>query len=125
MTFSDISSDVLCNEIQKVIVNVHNIGTIPLHNIYMASSVPELLSTCEVTSNTHLSNEAETYDLAAAKERYRTRNYVTPLLKPNERLEPGRLRAFNLWLRAPDYKGPAVIDLLIYYENVVSNCVPR
>lgn len=91
----------------------------------MASSVPQLISTCEFTSDTYLNDNVEAHDLAAAKEIYRRRNCVTPLMKSDKRLEAGRLSVFNLWLKAPEDKGSAVIDLLIYYENIDSSCVPR
>lgn len=115
----------LCNEIQKVTVELHNTGTIPVHNIHLATSVPELLSTCEFVSDTSSHDKTDVDELTIVKEKHRRRNHVIPLLQPNDRFDPGRSCAFNLWLKAPDHKCPAVIDLLIYYENIDSKCIPR
>ena len=40
-------------------------------------------------------------------------------------LKPGQEIVLPLWVRAPDKKGPAQIDILFYYENFLGNSIPK
>lgn len=121
--FTEIYSDVLSNEIQKVTVDLRNVSSIPLRNIFLATSVPHLISACEFEIERdfqYLQNET-----GGTREKLARKNHVIPLVLPEDQLESNKCFSFNLWLRAPDVKGPAVIDLLIYYENIDRTSVPR
>lgn len=124
VSFSEICSDVLCNELQKVTVDLRNASTIALHKIHIATSVPDLLSTCEFDGSAKPSMP-NNFENAAVKERWTRRQHVTEIPLPHGQLEPGKCHSVNLWLRAPDQKGAATIDLLLYYENVDSKSIPR
>lgn len=121
--FTEIHTDVLSNEIQKVAVDLRNVSSIPLHNVLIASSVPHLISACEFqTKKDFLYTPIES---AAVKEKLARKNHVIPIVLPDNQLQSYKSTCFNLWLKAPNKKGPAVIDLLIYYENIDSGSVPK
>lgn len=121
--FTEIYSDVLCNEIQKVTLDLLNVSSIPLHNVFIATSVPHLISACEFQAKEEF--EFTPIESTAVKEKLARRNHVIPVLLPEDKLESNKSTSFNLWLKAPSEKGTAVIDLLIYYENVNCNSIPR
>lgn len=121
--FSEICSEVLCNEIQKVTVDLRNVSSIPLKNIFLATSVPHLISACEF--QTKKQYHFTPVECTATRDRLARKNHVIPLNLPEGQLGSDKCATFNLWLRAPQEKGPAIIDLLIYYENVESNSIPR
>lgn len=124
MTFSEVNTELLQNEIQKISVELKNAGNDFLHNIYIATSKPYSLSSCDFREDKQ--NNVD-YDLEtlASKEKLARKNHLAHLKLPNEKLEPGQTHNFNIWLKAPEEIGLSTIDLLIYYENVRENSVPR
>lgn len=120
--FTEIQSDVLCNEIQKVTVDLRNVSTEPLQNVFFATSVPHLISACEFQLEKDF--EYTPIESAAIREKLARKNHVVSVLLPDDQLATHKT-SFNLWLKAPNENGPAVIDLLIYYENVDGGSVPR
>lgn len=121
--FTEIYSDVLCNEIQKLTMDLRNVSSIPLRNIFLATSVPHLVSACEFDTKKTL--QYTSIESSAAKEKLARKNHVIPLILPDGQLDSNKCTSVNLWLKAPADKGPAVIDLLIYYENVNATSVPK
>lgn len=121
--FTEIHTDVLCNEVQKVAVDLRNVSSIPLSNVLLASSVPHLISACEFETKKEF--EYTQIESAAVKEKLARKNHVIPVMLPENQLESQKSTCFNLWLKAPNEKGPAVIDLLIYYESVDDSSVPK
>lgn len=121
--FSEIYSDVLCNEIQKVTVDLKNVSTVPLRNVYLATSYPDLISACEIEGEKYF-DYVQIESISTNKKQAR-KNHIIPVVMPEEQLDSCKSCTFNLWLKAPGSKGPGIIDLLIYYENVDSNSVPH
>nr|XP_022915433.1 trafficking protein particle complex subunit 8 [Onthophagus taurus] len=119
--FTEISSDMLKNELQHVNIELRNVGTVPLHKIYMATSKPELLSCCEFA----IKQNFETIDIdlnsPAIREREARKNHVINL--PLVQLEPGQMKTCNIWIKASDITN--TLDLLIYYENIDPVSIPR
>lgn len=124
VTFSELYANMLKNELHKVCVEVTNAGSDALHNIYIATSKPHLLSSCEFRNNTQLNFEDD-LETSQTKEKAARKQHVAHLPLPNEQLDPGQTHVFNIWLKAPDDVGPASIDLLMYYENIRDNCMPK
>lgn len=124
MTFSEVHTELLQNEIQKISIDITNVGTDSLHNTFIATSRPDLLSSCDFKN--HIDNGID-HDIEnlISKEKTARKNHVAVLRLPEDKLEPNQSYSFNIWLKAPDEVGPACIDLLIYYENVRENSLPR
>ncbi|KAJ8926890.1 hypothetical protein NQ314_020741 [Rhamnusium bicolor] len=53
------------------------------------------------------------------------KNHITSVPLTGNVLEPGQTTTFNIWVKAPNSKGPNAIDLLIYYENIDKISIPR
>lgn len=121
--FTEIHTDVLCNEIQRVAMDLRNVSSIPLRNVFLATSVPHLVSACEFEEKNRL--HYTPIESNAAKEKLARKNHVIPLHLPDGQLESNKCVTVNLWLKTPAEKGPAVIDLLIYYENANATSVPK
>lgn len=117
--------DFLTDELQKISVDLQNISSIPLKNIYMATSVPHLLSSCEfkkIEEETLNWNELNT---PAMKEKFVRKTHTTPVPLLGRILEPGQATTVDLWMKAPSKKGPVIIDLLMYYENLLKTNMPK
>ncbi|KAK7864298.1 hypothetical protein R5R35_009554 [Gryllus longicercus] len=103
------SSDMLCGEVQQVVMEFRNIGSAPLSTLHVASSAPELFVF-----------EGEQVGSAV--------NGIVhiPLTKlAGKQLGVGQVHKTTFWVRAPDVPMEATLDLLFYYENVVNSAVPR
>ncbi|CAH1982606.1 unnamed protein product [Acanthoscelides obtectus] len=114
VTFSEINLDFLSDEVQKVTIDFQNTSSVPLNNIYMATSVPRLLCNCEIKETPV---NYESINTPALKEKIMRKNHLMRVPLPDGVLEPGQLCTFNVWIKAPNTKGTTDIDLLIYYEN--------
>lgn len=123
VTFSEINSNILCGEMQKITVNFQNTGSIPLHNIHWATTDPEIL-TSEFNNKIYTTN-LDNVETAAAKDKLIRKNHVTYVPLSSNSLVPGQTVSFSLWLKAPPTKGIYSVALLIYYENMNSNSIPR
>lgn len=117
--------DFLSDELQKITVDLQNISSIPLQNIYMATSVPHLLSTCEFKKAEHDNLNWNELNTPAMKDKFVRKTHTTPLPLLGRILEPGQATSVDLWMKAPNEKGPVTIDLLIYYENVLKTNIPK
>lgn len=138
------SSDLLRNETQRIPVEMRNIGSIPIQRVFLATSVPHLLSSCDMPIVGR--NDQRRYqsvdlssvmDAPALREREARANHVIgPIPLTDEcdgevdqdaagLLLPGHSCNINLWIRAPDIVGSTVVDLFVYYESVNANVVPR
>lgn len=123
VSFCEMNAELLRNELQEVSVELRNVGSVPLHNIYMATSQPHLLSSCEFQAKDD--DDGATVTSGATREKEARKNHVSFLPLPNKVLAPGQFYNVQIWLKAPEVIGPAAIDLLIYYENVDPAAVPR
>lgn len=138
------SSDLLRNETQRIPVEMRNIGSIPIQRVFLATSVPQLLSSCDMPLGRHDKRRYQSVDLStvmdapALREREaRTNHVIGPLPLDDSGVDqtdagstagvllPGHSRNITLWLRAPDIIGPTVVDLFVYYESVDAQVVPR
>ncbi|XP_012252846.2 trafficking protein particle complex subunit 8 isoform X2 [Athalia rosae] len=113
LSFSKLSSEMLCGEMQRVEVTLKNIGNAPLTNIYIGSTNPKLFS---------LENQPTASDNAKAT------GLVTKIHLPpstNGNLNVGETYKMPLWVRAPHKKGSHQLDLLFYYENARPKSTPK
>lgn len=117
--------DFLSDELQKVSVDLHNISSIPLKNVYMATSVPHLLSCCEFKKTEDEPLKWSKLNTPPMREKFVRKTHTTPVPLLGRILEPGQTTTVDLWMKAPNKKGPVVIDLLIYYENVLKSNLPK
>nr|CAI5821090.1 unnamed protein product [Callosobruchus analis] len=123
VTFSEINLDFLSDEVQKVTVDFQNTSSVPLDNIYMATSVPHLLCNCELKERPI---SYESINTPALKEKIVRKNHLMRVPLPDDVLKPGQLCTFNVWIKAPpNSKTVTDIDLLIYYGNCNRRAVPK
>ncbi|CAH0562044.1 unnamed protein product [Brassicogethes aeneus] len=120
VTFSELNLDLLTNEMQRVSVELKNSGSVGLKNILMATSSPNLLSSCEFKSAQYYPGER-----VMSKEKWARKNHITSVPLAEGKLEPDQNVSIHLWVKAPNVKGPAPIDLLLYYENMHPNAIPK
>ncbi|KRT81734.1 hypothetical protein AMK59_5774 [Oryctes borbonicus] len=118
VSFCEINPELLRNELQQISVELRNVGSVPLHKVYMATSTPHLLSSCDFSTNSRTFDDDVDLESHVAKESEARRNHITSVPLVNNQLDPGQCKNINIWIKAPDIIGPAYIDLLIYYENV-------
>ncbi|GJQ66108.1 hypothetical protein Trydic_g5778 [Trypoxylus dichotomus] len=111
VSFCEINPELLRNELQQISVELRNVGNVALHKVYMATSTPHLLSSCDFSKDSHVLDEDVDLESHVAKEKESRRNHITSVPLPNNQLDPGQ------W--------PAYIDLLIYYENIGAVSTPR
>ncbi|CAG9759362.1 unnamed protein product [Ceutorhynchus assimilis] len=124
MIFSDINLEFLSGELQRVSVDLQNTGSVPLKNIMIATSVPHLLSNCELKPNVKEYTVSDG-DSIQIKDKLARKNHITTIPLPDNILESGQTISFHIWIKAPSDKGPSIVDLLTYYENIDSKSVPR
>lgn len=106
VTFTKISQEMLCGEMQKFDVVLENVGQAPLKNIHVGSTNPKLFC---------LENNSDKSDGA-----------VTKIILPDgASLQPGSKYTMAMWIRAPHVKGNHRLDLLFYWENVDSKSTPK
>lgn len=113
ISFSKLSPEMLCGEMQRVEVTLKNIGNAPLKNIHVGSTNPKLFS---------LENQP------AATNNVKASGLVTKIHLPpstNGILNVGETYKMPLWVRAPHRKGNHRLDLLFYYENSNAKSIPR
>ncbi|KAK5639608.1 hypothetical protein RI129_012100 [Pyrocoelia pectoralis] len=127
VTFSEINTKMLCNQIHQISVEMRNIGSEGIHKLFICTSTPNLLSMCEFQSKDKNCDykELEDLEIPVIRERESRKNHVTQIPLPNGQLEPGRSLSVNIWLKAPSDKGSVLVDLLIYYENCDRTCNPK
>lgn len=108
--FRDLSSEMLCGELQHVTLEFKNIGNTALTALYVASTTPELFSLGDTLPQRPGAHQ------------------VTQISFPNNmtaQLSPGQTHTVPMWLRAPDTKGTKNLEMLFYYENANGNSIPR
>ncbi|XP_076281323.1 trafficking protein particle complex subunit 8 homolog l(3)76BDm [Lasioglossum baleicum] len=113
--FSNVSSKILCGEIQKVDMKLKNVGNAPLKNVHLASTDAKLLS---------LGDEYINIQEHTTK---KNNKLITKISLPSESniLNVGETCTIPLWIQAPHEKGNHRLDLLFYYENVDSKSVVK
>lgn len=110
VSFQNLSSEMLCGEMQKVNMRFKNIGSAALSNLYLTSSIPELIScTGYPVCDTGQGTSPE----------------VIKISLPGGQLAPGQKHVESMWLRAPDYRGITNLEIMFYYENNNTKCIPR
>lgn len=119
------SLDFLADEVQRISVNFQNISSVPLQNIYLATSVPHLVSYVEFRQPAKTAVDLSDITTPATREKMARKNHVTSVPLAENVLQPGQTATVNVWVKAPNCKGPAAIDLLFYYENVDKQSIPR
>jgi tetratricopeptide (TPR) repeat protein len=125
VTFSELNSEFLCDEVQKITIDFQNTGTLPLHKLYMATSVPQFLCNCE-TRISRISPEIALNNCTPAmREKLSRENHITSVPLPNDKLDPGQNTTHSIFIKAPNKAGLCLVDLLIYYENINVGVVPR
>lgn len=125
VTFSEMHADFLSDELQKVLVTFQNTSSVPLQNVYMATSVPYLLCNCEFKQEKNEQFAISDLSTPALREKLIRKNHLTSVPLNGKTLEPGQTVPIYIWVKAPSSKGPASIDLLVYYENIVRTTIPR
>ncbi|XP_044765765.1 trafficking protein particle complex subunit 8 [Coccinella septempunctata] len=125
VTFSEISTDFLCDEMQKVTVNFQNTGSVPLHKVYLASTMPRMVSNCEFHKADDFVTDFSDIETIQVREKLARKNHITFVPLPDGVLKSGETTSIAIWLKAPSLKGPYSIHLLIYYENIDSKSIPR
>lgn len=124
MTFSEINLDFLAGQMQRVSIDLQNTGSVSLKNIMIATSVPHLLSNCELKAS-ELEYAVASEDTPQNKEKRTRKNHITTIPLPSGQLESGESISFHIWIKAPPVKGPSSLDLLAYYENVDTQKIPK
>lgn len=124
MTFSEINLDFLMGELQRITVDLQNSGSVPLKNVVLATSSPDLLSNCELKTNQpeYTTNDGES---AQIREKLARKNHIISIPLPGGQLDSGQSLSFYIWIKAPYAKGHFSLDLLTYYENVQAGSIPR
>lgn len=115
----------LRNELQEVSVELRNIGGVPIHNVYIATSVPHLISSSHFEKEKSTFGDISELETIASREKEARKNHVSRIALPKGILELGQYHNISIWIKAPDKLGPAEVDLLIYYENLKIVTVPR
>ncbi|KAK0178253.1 hypothetical protein PV328_002222 [Microctonus aethiopoides] len=116
ITFSKISPDMLCGEMQKIQVTLKNIGGAPLKNIHVGSTNSKLFC---------MENQLNERENSIEK---KIRSPVTRICLPsanNGLLNVNETFEMPLWIRAPHKSGTHRLDLIFYYENSMSASTPR
>nr|CAD7396556.1 unnamed protein product [Timema cristinae] len=90
VTFHNLPAEMLCGELQRVTLEFTNIGSAPLTRLYIGCTSPELFF-------------IEGLGPGAQQ--------ITGIPLPSEQLAPGRRHSVAMWLRAPDNKGSANLEM--------------
>ncbi|KAJ8923650.1 hypothetical protein NQ315_010230 [Exocentrus adspersus] len=125
VTFSEISLDFLVDEMQRISVDFQNTSSVPLQNIYLATSVPHLVSFVEFRQKVKTPLDLSDITTPATREKLARKNHITSVPLSGNVLEPGQTTTVYIWIKAPKYKGATPIDLLVYYENVDKKSIPK
>lgn len=119
------SLDFLADEVQRISVDFQNISSVPLQNIYLVTSVPHLVSYVEFRKPAKTLVNLSDITTPSSREKLARKNHITAVPLARNVLEPGQTTTVNVWIKAPNYKGHTAIDLLVYYENVDKQSIPR
>ncbi|KAF5273376.1 hypothetical protein FQR65_LT04668 [Abscondita terminalis] len=127
VTFSEININMLCDQIHRISVEMRNVGSEPVHKLYMCTSTPNLISVCEFQDKhkSFIIKDFDELDTPAIRDREARKNHVTQVPLTYGQLDPGRSTTVNVWVKAPSVKGSILVDLLIYYENCDRTSIPR
>ncbi|RDD44153.1 Trafficking protein particle complex subunit 8 [Trichoplax sp. H2] len=121
VSFCNFPSRLLCGEIQQVTVELYNTGSGPLHNLYVASSYPELFSFSDDKPDNWSENDTVYSKVPVIK--YHTRHNkakkitnVIAVPLPESKLVSGCSVKLPLWIIGSAIPGVQEIDFLFYYE---------
>lgn len=108
VSFTKVSPEMLCGEMQKLQVTLKNIGNAPMTNVLVGSMNPELFC---------LENSLDGVNVKSG-------NPVTRIVLPSSSsgvIDIDQSLTVPLWIRAPPKKGNHRLDLLFYYQNSIVN----
>ncbi|XP_008543726.1 trafficking protein particle complex subunit 8 [Microplitis demolitor] len=117
VSFSKVTTEMLCGELQRLEVALKNIGTAPLTNVYVGSTDARLFCLERPSDKSTSNNYSKDNKI----------NSVTKIVLPSMQqvLDVGETFKIPLWIRAPHEKGNHRLDLLFYYENPQAKSTPR
>nr|CAD7454701.1 unnamed protein product [Timema tahoe] len=90
VTFHNLPAEMLCGELQRVTLEFTNIGSAPLTRLYIGCTSPELFFIEGMGSGAQ---------------------QITGIPLPSDQFAPGRRHSVAMWLRAPDNKGSANLEM--------------
>ncbi|XP_011502697.1 PREDICTED: trafficking protein particle complex subunit 8 [Ceratosolen solmsi marchali] len=114
ITFTPLSPEMLCGELQRMEVTLTNIGNAPLKNIYLGSTNPKLFA---------LVDQEQDFKKGQIKKMDELIIKISLPPNKNDTLLVGDSLKMTLWICAPHIKGNHRLDLLFYYENFDSKSV--
>ena len=119
-----------CGEVQAIQLCLQNTGHLPMHNLRVATTQPQLFT---LGQNHHIPDACDCHGVyqmlsgspaeeAPDGERYESAiDYVLPVRLTGGMLEPGQTCSIPVWVQAPSTPAAHVIDLLFYFESTISN----
>ncbi|OXU20674.1 hypothetical protein TSAR_003364 [Trichomalopsis sarcophagae] len=116
ITFTPLTQEMLCGELQCMEVTLKNIGNAPLKNIHLGSTNPKLFA---------FTNQEQDFKKGQTK---KTDELVSKLILPPDKddtLQVSDSFKMTLWVCAPHKKGNHRLDLLFYYENSELKSTPK
>ena len=112
ISYTKLSPEMLCGEIQRVEITLKNTGNAPLTNVHVGSPSPELITFSDGKSDTSSGKSKTKFDILVNK------------ISLTE-LNIGEDYKTTFWVRAPHEKGNHRLDLLFYYENSEAKTNPK
>ena len=104
ISYTKLSPEMLCGEMQRVELTLRNTGNAPLTNVHVGSTNPRLISFLDHKGDTN-----------SGKSKIKFDTLVTKISLGD--LNIGESYKTIFWVRAPHEKGNHRLDLLFYYEN--------
>ncbi|KAG8041820.1 hypothetical protein G9C98_007124 [Cotesia typhae] len=124
VSFTKVTTDMLCGEVQRLEVTLKNIGSAPLTNVFVGSTDARLFCLERAldlfVSNNNINNNNNNNNLVKEKN-----NCVTRIVPGSKEISVGETLKVPLWIKAPAEKGNHRLDLLFYYENPQAKSTPR
>ncbi|KAJ1524202.1 hypothetical protein ONE63_010723 [Megalurothrips usitatus] len=102
-------SEMLCGEMQKVQIELSNIGSIPIQTLLVGSTTPHIFSIADLPP---IENGPKGLPQVQR----------IPLQGP---LKPQQQLSLTMWLRAPDSPGPAALKMLFYLDSGNNSSLPK
>lgn len=120
VSFSQTPEEVLAGEIIPIMVNLTNVGTSPIGDVFVAVDTPRWISVNPEEADLPLSvlrNYRNLTNETFSRDKESRKQYCFKLFKPNESsvVAPKETRTSSIWLQAPYKKGKKDIRFLIYY----------
>ena len=117
VTFSGFPSSLLCDELQKVKMELKNVGEGPLHKLHLASTNPNLFALDDANSN----NEDISIPDFQKKLLSRSVKRVAKIALPDGCLNSRDRIEYTMWVQGRRKSGVSCEELLFYYESTDEN----